>query len=160
MPSTIWVSDITYVWVGDKWAYVAIVLDQCTRKVVGWSMDTHMRRSLCIEALEMAMKHHSAPDYHHSDRGAQYCSYDYINILVEKGITPSMADVGVSVDNAYAESFNRSLKVEEVYMHAYESFEEAKTSIDRYINVYNTKRTHTSIGWMPPSVYEAQLLAR
>jgi putative transposase len=97
------------------------VLDQCTRKVVGWALASHMRTSLCLEALTMALDTHQPPRFHHSDRGGQYCSREYQNELQKQNITPSMADVGVSVDNPFAESFNRSLKVEEVYLNAYES---------------------------------------
>ena len=155
LPKWVWVSDITYVWAGTGFAYLALIMDQALKKIVGWAMDTTMHRSLCIEALHMALKNNSAPKYHHSDRGAQYCSYDYIKILKENGITPSMADVGISVDNPYAESLNRSIKVEEVHLHAYESFEEAKDSIEKYILVYNTKRLHSSLGYVSPMTYEA-----
>ena len=117
-----WVSDITYVWVGNAWAYLAIVLDQATRKVVGYSFSRSMTKQIAIDAIEMALANNKAPTYHHSDRGSQYCSHEYIRILKEHGITPSMADVGKSVDNPHAESFNRSLKVEEVYLNVYESF--------------------------------------
>jgi putative transposase len=155
IPGSVWVSDITYVWCGNRWGYVAIVMDQAMKKVVGWSMATSMDRQLCIEALNMALESHDAPLYHHSDRGVQYCSHDYIKILKENNITPSMADIGKSVDNPYAESFNRSLKVEEVYFNAYESFAEAKESIASYIMCYNTKRLHSSLGYMTPCEYEA-----
>ena len=154
-PSDVWVSDITYVWVGKAWAYLAIVLDQATRKVVGYSFSKRMSRRLVIDAIEMALASHKAPKYHHSDRGSQYCSYEYIRILKANGITPSMADVGKSVDNPHAESFNRSLKVEEVYLNAYESFEEAKASIQNYIMVYNSKRLHSSLGYRSPIEFEA-----
>lgn len=155
LPKWVWVSDITYVWVGTGYAYLALIMDQALKKIVGWAMDTTMHRSLCIEALRMALKNNGAPKYHHSDRGAQYCSHDYIKILKENNIIPSMADVGVSVDNPYAESLNRSIKVEEVYLHAYESFGEARASIEKYIEVYNTKRLHSSLGYVSPATYEA-----
>lgn len=153
LPKRVWVSDITYVWTGNCFAYLALIMDQASKKIVGFAMDTTMHRSLCISALNMALKEDGAPQFHHSDRGVQYCSYDYIKILKENNITPSMADVGMSVDNPYAESLNRSIKVEEVYLHAYESFEEAKVSIEKYILVYNTKRLHSSLGYMSPMNY-------
>src|SRR3989338_11329768 len=106
----------------------------------------------CTKAIS---RENQAPKYHHSDRGVQYCCHEYINILKVNNITPSMADVGVSVDNPYAESLNRSIKVEEVYLHAYESFEEAKESIGKYIKVYNETRLHSSIGYVSPATYEA-----
>jgi transposase InsO family protein len=155
VPGRVWVSDVTYVWCENKWIYVAIVMDQSSRKVVGWSVSKSLSRRLCIEALNMALSSNKAPEFHHSDRGVQYCSHDYINILKENNITPSMADVGMSVDNPHAEAFNRSFKVEEVYLNCYESFEEAKNSIARYILCYNTKRLHSSLGYMPPREFEA-----
>ena len=155
VPGRVWVSDVTYVWCLNRWIYVAIVMDQSSRKVVGWSISKSLSRRLCIEALNMALSSNKAPEFHHSDRGVQYCSHDYINILKENNITPSMADVGMSVDNPHAEAFNRSFKVEEVYLSYYESFAEAKESITRYILCYNTKRLHSSIGYMPSVEFEA-----
>ena len=154
LPKWVWVSDITYVWVGTGFAYLALIMDQAGKKIVGWAMSISLHRELCIEALTMALKENQAPKYHHSDRGVQYCCHEYINILKVNNITPSMADVGVSVDNPYAESLNRSIKVEEVYLHAYESFTEAKDSIEKYIWVYNTRRLHSSLGYMSPVEYE------
>lgn len=158
LPQWVWVSDITYVWVGTGYAYLALVMDQAGKKIVGFAMSMSLHRELCIEALSMALKNNPAPRFHHSDRGVQYCSHEYIGILKENRITPSMADVGVSVDNPYAESLNRSIKVEEVYLHAYESFAEAKSSIQKYIGVYNTTRLHSSLGYMSPLEYEAQYM--
>jgi len=155
LPKWVWVSDITYVWVGTGFAYLALIMDQAGKKIVGWAMGLSLHRNLCIEALNMALADNQAPKYHHSDRGVQYCSGDYIDILKANNITPSMADVGVSVDNPYAESLNRSIKVEEVYLHAYESFAEAKNSIEKYIWVYNARRLHSSLGYMSPAEYEA-----
>jgi len=155
IPSTVWVADITYIPVGDKWCYAAIVLDQCTRKVVGWSLATHMRTSLCTEALTMALNNNQAPLFHHSDRGGQYCSHEYQRELEKRHIKPSMADVGLSVDNPFAESFNRSLKVEEVYLNTYENVFEARESIAEYIECYNTRRLHSSLGYVPPVEFEA-----
>jgi len=155
LPGWVWVSDVTYVWAGKGWAYLALVMDQASKKIVGWAMSTSLHRELCIEAINMGLADNVAPKYHHSDRGVQYCSHDYIDILKANDITPSMADVGISVDNPYAESLNRSIKVEEVYLHAYESFEEAKESIGKYIRVYNETRLHSSIGYMSPMQFEA-----
>jgi transposase InsO family protein len=157
IPKWVWVSDVTYVWIGDKWAYLSLIMDQAGKKIVGYAMGLSLHRSLCIEALKMALATNEAPKYHHSDRGVQYCSSEYINILKANNITPSMADVGISVDNPYAESLNRSIKVEEVYLHAYESFEEAKSSIQKYIWVYNNRRLHSSLGYMSPVEYESRL---
>jgi putative transposase len=156
----VWVSDVTYVWIGQKWCYLALIMDQGTRKIVGWAMSTTLHKELCIEALQLALENNPPPLYHHSDRGSQYCSYEYTGILKAHNITISMADTGVSVDNPFAESLNRSIKVEEVYLNAYETFAEAKESISKYILVYNTTRLHSSLGYMSPYEYEAQLLVK
>lgn len=153
IPGWVWVSDITYVWNGKNWSYVAIVLDIGSRKVVGFAISTSLHKNIVIEALQMALKNHKPPKYHHSDRGVQYCCHDYVNILKLHKIIISMADVGISVDNAYAESFNRSLKVEEVYLHAYESHQELTNSVSKYILCYNTTRLHSSLGYMSPENY-------
>lgn len=136
------------------WAYLAIVLDQASRKVVGYSFDTTMTKKLATDALRVALKHHGKPRYHHSDRGSQYCSHEYIDILYDYDITPSMTDVGLSVDNPHAESFNRSIKVEEVYPNMYESFEDARSGIENYILVYNEWRLHSSLGYRSPVEFE------
>jgi transposase InsO family protein len=146
----VWVSDITYIWIGSRWAYLALVMDQGGKTIVGWHIDISMDKSLCIKALQKALVMRDPPKYHHSDRGVQYCSHDYIGILKSKNITPSMADVGISVDNPYAESLNRSIKVEEVYLNCYESLEEAERSIGKYIKVYNRLVPHTPTKPHPP----------
>lgn len=154
IPGWVWVSDITYVWIGNKWVYLALIMDQAGKKIVGFAMSKSIDTELVMEALNMALRENKAPLYHHSDRGVQYCSFENTNKLKEHGIKISMADVGMSVDNAYAESLNRSIKVEEVYLNAYETFEEAKESIGKYILRYNTKRLHSSLGYMSPLDYE------
>lgn len=155
LPNRVWVSDITYIPTNKGWCYLALIMDQGSRKIVGWALSTSLHRSLCIEALNMALKDNKPPQYHHSDRGVQYCSYDYIGILKSNNITPSMADTGVSVDNPHAESLNRSIKVEEVYLNYYEDYTDAKVSIAQYILRYNTKRLHSSLGYISPMQFEA-----
>lgn len=159
-PKHIWVGDITYVRLEKGFCYVAILLDIFTRKVVGWAIAEHMEASLCIKALTLALEG-GAPEFHHSDRGGQYCSVEYIQILTEHGVQISMADTGISVDNPYAESFNRTLKVEEVYLKEYRTFDDAEASIKQFIeDVYNTKRLHSSIGYKPPEEFEREWLLK
>ena len=154
-PHHIWASDITYVQLPTSFCYVAIVLDVFTKRVVGWSIALSMEKELVLEALEMALKT-GTPTFHHSDRGGQYCAHDYVKRLEDVGTQVSMADTGVSVDNPFAESFNRTLKVEEVYLKNYESFEEAKASIAHFINdVYHAKRLHQSLGYQTPDEFTA-----
>lgn len=157
-PKHIWVADITYVRLAKGFCYVAIILDVFTKKIVGWSVELHMETSLVIEALELAFEG-GAPEYHHSDRGGQYCSYEYTNLLKTNGVKVSMADTGVSVDNPYAESWNRTFKVEEVYLADYETIDDAKESMKHFIEVvYNKKRLHSSIGYKPPEEFEEEWL--
>jgi transposase InsO family protein len=158
-PGVVWVSDVTYIWIGKKWCYLSLIMDQGTRKIVGFAMSQTLHKELCIEALQMALDNNPSPQYHHSDRGSQYCSHEYIRILKDNTIIPSMADTGVSVDNPHAESLNRSIKVECVYLNCYESFSEARESIQKYIQVYNMTRLHSSLGFVSPLEYEAKLLA-
>ena len=154
-PHHIWTSDITYVRLPTGFCYVAIVLDVFTKHVVGWSIALHMEKELVCEALEMALKE-GTPTLHHSDRGGQYCAHEYVKKLEDAGVKISMADTGVSVDNPYSESFNRTLKVEEVYLKNYESFEEARTSIAHFINdVYHAKRLHQSLDYHTPDEFYA-----
>lgn len=154
-PGVVWVSDITYIPVGDRWAYLALIMDQGSRKIVGWDLSYSLDKTGAILALEQALENNTPPQYHHSDRGVQYCCHDYQHILKQHNITPSMADVGVSVDNPHAESLNRSIKVEEVYRNEYETIEEARYFLKQYIMRYNTRRLHSSLGYIPPEEYEA-----
>jgi putative transposase len=159
-PKHIWVSDITYVRLAKGFCYVAIILDVFTKKIVGWAIELHMEKELVIDALKLALLG-GAPEFHHSDRGGQYCSYAHTNLLKENGVKISMADTGVSVDNPYAESWNRTLKVEEVYLSDYETIEDARRSIKRFIEeAYNKKRLHSSIGYQPPEEFEREWLEK
>jgi putative transposase len=152
-PHHVWVTDITYVRLPISFCYVAIVLDVFTKHVLGFAVALHMRESMVREALEMALQK-GTPVFHHSDRGGQYCATAYIERLTSIGTHVSMAATGVSVDNPFAESFNRTLKVEEVYLHAYESIEEARTSIGTFItDVYHSKRIHQSLGYVTPDEF-------
>lgn len=152
-PHHIWVADITYVRLPQGFCYVAIVLDVFTKKIVGWAIARSMELPLVMEALASALSK-GTPTYHHSDRGGQYCAHEYVNCLQSKGVRISMADTGVSVDNPFAESFNRTLKVEEVYLHDYQNLDEAKASIGDFIErVYHTKRLHASLEYQTPEEF-------
>lgn len=154
-PCHVWAADITYVRLEKGFCYVALIVDTFTRKVVGWAVETHMEVGLVLSALSMALKE-GAPEYHHSDRGGQYCAHEYIELLMTHGTKISMADAGMSVDNPYAESLNKSVKQEEVYLKEYRTVEDARKSIGHFIeSVYNTTRLHSSIGYVPPVEFEA-----
>jgi putative transposase len=157
----LWVADITYVHLAEAFAYLAVILDAFSRKVVGWALETHLRAELATAALEMAIAaRQPAPGslIHHSDRGVQYACGDYVAILRRHDIQPSMSRVGNPYDNAKAERFMRTLKQEEVDGSAYRDAAEARAGIGRFIEtVYNRKRLHSALDYLSPDQYEATL---
>lgn len=154
-----WSGDITYIWTGEGWLYLSVVLDLFSRKVVGWSMQPTLERSLVVSALEMALQQRQ-PDAGllcHSDRGSQYASADYQAVLADAGITCSMSRRGNCYDNAPVESFFASLKRELVHRYRFATREEAKTAVFRWIEVwYNRKRRHSALGYISPEAFERQ----
>jgi putative transposase len=157
-----WVADLTYIRLEQGFAYLAAVLDAYSRRVVGWGLSRRIDAPLTVAALEMALAARKpAPDWiHHSDQGVQYACRDYVTLLEEAQARISMSAKGTPRDNAQAESFMRTLKHEEVYLHDYQTLEEAEPSIGRFIErVYNEKRLHSSLGYRPPSEFETLLAA-
>jgi putative transposase len=154
----LWVADITYVHLGESFAYLAVVLDAFSRKVVGWALATHLRAELAIVALEMAIADRrpvSGSLIHHSDRGVQYACREYTAILDAHGIQASMSRVGNPYDNAKAESFMKTLKQEEVDGRAYRDEEDARLHIGAFIEtVYNRQRLHSALNYRSPQEYE------
>lgn len=156
-PDTVYVSDITYIWTSEGWIYLAVVLDLFSRQVVGWSMNNQMERTLVIDALLMAIWRRKPARglIHHSDRGSQYCSGDFQNILQTHGIICSMSRKGNCWDNAVAESFFGSLKTERVFFAKYKTKDDARKDITDYIEMfYNSKRRHSYLGNVSPREYE------
>ena len=161
-PDRTWVGDITYIPTDEGWLYLAILLDLYNREVVGWAASSRMTRQLVIEALQMALGRRDPGQglVHHTDRGSQYASFDYQDILKEHDIVCSMSRKGNCYDNAVAESFFGRLKSEWVNHHRYLSRSEAIQSLFYYIEIfYNRKRRHSSIGYVTPQEYENILLA-
>ncbi len=159
MLNQVWVSDITCLRCGrDGLCYLAVVLDAFSRRCVGWALQRYQDTRLTLEALERALHSRVPPLMHHSDRGRQYASEEYIAILKAHRIDISMSRAGNPYDNAVAESFFKTLKTEEVDLQQYGSLEEAKQSIGTYINTrYNRHRMHSSLGYVAPATYEAAL---
>jgi len=160
----LWVADITYVHLLEEFAYLAIVLDAFSRRVVGWALATHLQASLAMAALDMALAaRRPAPGslIHHSDRGVQYACGDYTARLAALAIRPSMSRIGNPYDNAKAESFMKTLKQEEVDGRAYRDATQARAAIACFIeDVYNGQRLHSALGYRPPAEYETEHLAR
>ena len=155
----LWVADITYVQLQQEFIYLAAVLDVGSRKCIGWELGRQIDTQLTLNAINMALKRRKRLGFsklvHHSDQGLQYACKDYVERLQSKGIQISMSRKGNPYDNAFAESFMKTLKYEEVYIKEYETFDEAYTNIKRFIDqVYNRKRLHSGIGYKPPNEYE------
>lgn len=156
-PDVIWVADLTYIRLQSEFVYLATILDAYSRKCVGWNLSTRMDAQLTLGALEEALATRDVKPglIHHSDRGVQYASIAYTERLLSVGVQISMSAKGNAYDNANAESFFKTLKQEEVYLKQYQTFEEASANIGQFIDdVYNTKRLHSSLGYMPPSEFE------
>jgi transposase InsO family protein len=159
-PDKVYVGDITYLPTGAGWLYLAIVLDLCSRAVVGWSMANHMRAELVNQALSMALcqRHPAAGLIMHTDRGSQYGADSYRQLLAQHEIQPSMSRKGNCWDNAVAESFFHTLKTELIYLEDFETHEDAQTAVFEYIEVfYNRQRCHSATGYLAPLAYEQTL---
>ena len=160
LPDQKWSADITYIPTDEGWLYLAGVIDLCSRKIVGWSMAEHMRTDLVADALQMAIARRNPQEglLHHSDRGVQYASDDYMHLLQLHGMQVSMSGKGDCWDNAVMESFWATLKNELVNHQQYATREDARRSIFEYIEVfYNRKRLHSSVGYLSPEAFEASL---
>jgi transposase InsO family protein len=153
----VWVADITYIRIKAAFVYLATVMDLYSRKIVGWSISDRIDATLCLAALNDAIeKRKPQPGLiHHSDRGVQYACDEYKAVLEKHGILPSMSAQGYCYDNAFMESFFKTLKAEEVYLTEYETKDDVLKSIPEFIeNVYNKKRIHSSLGYYSPVEYE------
>ena len=156
-PNEKWTTDITYIWVENRWMYLATVMDLFSRSIVGWCFDDHMTERLVTDALTMAFARREINPglVIHSDRGVQYRSQGYIDLMVSKGCKPSMSRKGNCWDNAPMESFFSRLKVELIYAEQYSSISEAKSGIFEYIEIfYNRIRRHSAIGNVSPAEFE------
>jgi len=156
----VWVSDITYIRVLTGFVYLAVILDLFSRRVIGWALSKSIRHELTVAALRMAIEARNPGTgvIHHSDRGVQYACDDYVALLDANGFQGSMSAPGNPYDNAFAESFMKTLKNEEVHLCEYESFSDVVERIPQFIEaVYNQKRVHSGIQYLPPAEFEAIL---
>ena len=161
----VWVADITYIQLVDEFIYLATIEDIFSRKCIGWALSRDIDTILTLNALEMAISKRKSLGMkgliHHSDRGVQYASNDYVDLLNKFRIIISMSRSGNPYDNAFMESFNKTIKVEEVYINEYQTFEDAYRNIKHFIElVYNKKRLHSSLGYVPPEEFEKEVLAK
>jgi putative transposase len=155
----LWVADITYIRLKVEFIYLAVILDVYSRRVVGWSIKRRLESDIARDALEMALKQRrpAAGLVHHSDRGVQYAANEYVERLEARGIIISMSRPGNPYDNAWAESFIKTLKAEEVNAAHYRDLEDATGRIGKFIEeVYNQRRLHSALGYVSPAEFEAQ----
>jgi putative transposase len=159
-PNQLWVADITYIRLDEAFVYLAVVLDAFSRKVVGWALDDHLKASLALAALRMALASRTVIAgalIHHSDRGIQYACFDYVAELTQNGIMPSMSRPGCPYDNAMAESFMKTLKQEEVDGRTYRDLDHVRAAMSEFLEaVYNRKRLHSALGYRSPVEFEAE----
>ena len=158
----LWMADITYIQLQREFIYLAVIIDVFSRKCIGWELERHLKTSLPLGTLQNALESrwHEGLEglVHHSDQGAQYASTDYTTCLKDHNIQISMSRKGNPYDGAFIESFIKTLKYEEVYLKDYETFLDAYDNIGRFIDqVYNVKRLHSSLGYVPPNEFEAEV---
>jgi transposase InsO family protein len=159
----LWVADLTYIRLRFGFVYLAVIMDAFSRRAIGWALGQTLEAELTVRALRMALRKRNPKRglIHHSDGGVQYAAYDYVDILREHGARPSMSRPGTPTDNASCERFIGTLKRAEIYLKDYEDFDDAEASIGRFIEVvYNHKRLHSMLGYVPPAEFEAALRER
>jgi putative transposase len=158
-PNQVWVADITYIRLGRRFIYLAVILDAFTRGLRGWCLSRNLEKDLTIAALKMALARHPAPEYHHSDQGSQYAAIAYTNLLVEAKAQVSMSAGGQPTENGLAERFIRTLKEEHIDYSEYTDFDDAFAQLEHWLEVeYMTERIHSALGYLTPAEFEARAL--
>ncbi len=160
-PNQVWATDITYIKLLREYVYLSAVIDVYTRKIVGWSISRDLSHKFCLEALGVAIKREKPTEgiIHHSDRGVQYCCEAYVDFLKANGFEISMSKLGTPEDNAFIESFFKTLKREEVYARGYETMADVVKQLPKFIDeIYNVERLHSALGYKPPAEFEREIL--
>ena len=161
-PNQVWVSDITYIWTNEGWLYLSSIMDLYSRKIIGWALDSHMRKELPLQALNIALSSRKIVGelIHHSDRGVQYSSHAYVDELKAQNVQISMSRKGDPYDNACIESFHATIKKELVYRTHFKTREQARKSISSYIlSFYNERRKHSTLSYLSPNNFERKYLS-
>ncbi|WP_156948675.1 IS3 family transposase [Bradyrhizobium sp. WSM1417] len=160
-PNQVWAMDVTYIPMASGFVYLAVVLDWATRRVLSWRLSITMEAAFCVETLEDALARHGKPDIFNTDQGSQFTGQAFTGVLADNGIAISMDGKGAWRDNVFVERLWRSVKYEEVYLRAYDSVNEARNSIGRYLDFYNSRRPHSSLdGSTPDQAYFTSLPLR
>lgn len=160
-PNQLWATDITFIKLAKEYVYLSAVIDVYTRKIVGWTVSKDLSHKFCLKSLDIAVKRYQpkAGIIHHSDRGVQYVCQDYVRYLLENGFKISMSRTATPEDNAFIESFFKTLKNEEIYFNEYETMDDVRENLPKFIEeIYNTKRLHSSLGYKTPSEFEKEIL--
>ena len=153
-PEQVWVSDITYIRLGSGFIYLAVIMDLFTRRIRGWQISRTIDQQLTLDALKIALEDY-LPEIHHSDQGVQYAANGYTDLLKKNNVQVSMAAIGKAEENGYAERLMRTIKEEEVDLTEYENFSDAYSQIRYFLeDVYQSKRIHSSLGYLTPSEFE------
>ena len=155
----VWASDITYIPMARGFAYLVAVIDWYSRLVLAWRLSNTLETAFCIDAVEDALAHYPQPEIFNTDQGSQFTSESFTGVLLSRGVRISMDGKGRCIDNVFVERLWRSLKYEEVYLHAYEELREARAGISRYFNFFNSKRPHSTLGWQTPLAFYNGLAA-
>lgn len=160
-PNHIWAADITYLWLGTRYVYLAVILDLHTRAVRGWHLGRGLSHKLPLTALDKALADYGPPTMHHSDQGVQYAATKYVELLNNNRVKISMAAIGQPTQNAFAERFIRTFKEEHCDYTEYTHFDDAYEQIEYWVEqVYNTERIHSALGYQPPIEFEAAFRSR
>jgi putative transposase len=149
-PNQVWAMDITYIPMARGFVYLAAVVDWFSRRVLAWRLSITLEAAFCIEAVEEALSHYGSPEIFNTDQGSQFTSHDFTSVLLKNKIAISMDGKGAWRDNVFVERLWRSIKYEEVYLKAYDSVSEARTSIGSYLTFYNGQRPHSSLDRKTP----------